>query len=123
MRRAIRSTVVALTLILAATDPLTVVAQEANDKYTCEQGPIVKTIGGSEWNVYSCTDELTLMFLAVEGSPAHPFIFILSPEGEGYALYGQGTGDRAATQAARDEIATFTAETARALIEETRLAD
>lgn len=73
---------------------------------TCRVGPIEHSFGGTEWLVYACSDGRSVLARARAGSPADPFYFILADkvEGEGFELYGQGNGDKAASDAAYDEL-------------------
>jgi len=84
---------------------LLLVAAQA-EPITCRAGPVERTFGGSQWDVYACSDGRSVLARAKPGSPADPFYFILADkvEGEGYELYGQGNGDKKASDAAYDEL-------------------
>jgi len=96
-------------------------AQAQKPQLACERGPVTKTYGKSQWLVYSCSDERTLVFISAPGSPAFPFYFSYFPEKSGYRLAGEGTGDKAATAAANKELEALTPAAIGALIQETRL--
>jgi hypothetical protein len=85
-------------------------------------GGVSKTFGMTEWLVYSCEDDQTLVFVSAAGSPADPYYFTVFPQGTEYHLFGEGTGNRQATDAAFKEIELFTTADIRGLIAETRSA-
>lgn len=66
----------------------------------CETGPIRRTFGGSEWEVYSCDDQASMVVVSAQGNPASPFYFFLKPTGGVYQITGEGNGDRRASAAA-----------------------
>ena len=66
----------------------------------CKIGPVEKTFGATQWLVYSCSDGKSLLFVSAANSPASPFYFSLTPE----RLFGEGTGDQGATDAAYADI-------------------
>lgn len=51
-------------------------------------------MGGNDWVVYACADGQSVVVAAGAPNPATPFIFIVRPDGDGIALYGEGTGDK-----------------------------
>src|SRR5262249_35369526 len=70
----------------------------------CDIGPIAKTFGRTQWLVYSCNDNRTVIIVAAPGNPATPFYFAFYPQAEGYRLVGEGTGRKDAPKAAFDEL-------------------
>jgi len=86
----------------------------------CDAGPVNKTFGRTEWLVYGCADNRSLLVLAAPGSPAKPFYFLFSPGDRGYRLTGEGTGRQSATRAAFAELKTLSDQEIAALLEETR---
>jgi len=85
-------------------------------------GTLFKTFGGTKWFLYSCPDGKTLVIYSAPGSPAEPFYFMFFPAESGYRLYGEGTGAKAATEAAMKELKSLTRENIASLIEETKSA-
>jgi|3_EtaG_2_1085321.scaffolds.fasta_scaffold34398_3 hypothetical protein len=71
----------------------------------CSIGRLEKVFGGNPWVVHGCADGKSVVVVADQGNPAQPFFFLLFPEGSQYRLYGEGTGDRAHTKPAYDELA------------------
>lgn len=88
--------------------------------YRCSTGGMSKTLGTTQWLVYSCDDAQTLVFVSDPESLASPYYFTVFPHGTEYHVFGEGTGDRQATEAAFKEIELFTTADIRALLDETR---
>jgi hypothetical protein len=73
----------------------------------CDVGPVTKMFGSVPWLVYSCNDASSVVLVSAPGSPAMPFYFIFSLEGTAYRLRGEGTGSKAATDAALKDLRTL----------------
>jgi hypothetical protein len=86
----------------------------------CSTGPVIHAYGGNDWYVYSCSDGESVVILSVSESPAHPFYFMFFRGADGYELVGEGTGNKAATAPAFEELKTLTVCDIAALIAETR---
>lgn len=71
---------------------------------TCKTGPIDHSFGGTEWLVYACNDGRSILARAKPGNPAAPFYFIIAATEKGHELYGEGTGDKAASDAAYADL-------------------
>jgi hypothetical protein len=82
-----------LALVVAQAEPM-----------KCEAGPLDRSFGRSEWVVYGCSDGRSVVVAAKEGNPAGPFFFIFAAKGETYELYGEGDGDKAASDAAYADL-------------------
>lgn len=104
--------------LLALAAPALAVDVQAPE--SCATGPVIKTYGGTQWLVASCSDGMSLVFVAEEKSKAAPFEFDLTYTGDGYDLAGHGKGDRALAGAAYAELQKLTGPAVRALIEETK---
>jgi hypothetical protein len=98
----------ALPLVTAAAPPL-----------QCDVGPVTKVFGSVPWLVYSCNDDSSVVLISAPGSPATPFYFIFSVEGASYRLRGEGTGSKAATDAALKELQALSASSILSLRRET----
>jgi hypothetical protein len=75
----------------------------------CDVGPINKTYGKTPWLVYSCNNKKAegnamVVLVSAPGSPAMPFVFFFYIKDGGYHLYGEGTGNKEATDAALSEL-------------------
>ena len=71
----------------------------------CTAGPVIKTFGGSQWTVNSCSDGRTVVLMATNDSPAFCCFIKIEPLTEDYNINGRGKGDKQATNAAMDELA------------------
>jgi hypothetical protein len=112
------SLVLALAAVFAW--PATVNAQSTS-KLECKAGPITRTYGGSDWQLYSCNDGLSLAFKPAEGNPAAPAYFVITPQDDGhYHLVGKGKGDAMATNDAVKDIQALSKENVAQLIAATR---
>jgi hypothetical protein len=86
-----------------------VAASPAEKPMQCVTGPIHRVFGGTKWLVYSCDDLNSMVVLSEEGNPASPFYFLLHKQGDAYEISGEGNGDRAASDAAGNEISAMSA--------------
>ncbi len=86
----------------------------------CMTGPLTKTFGSTDWLVYSCDNNRTVIFVTAPGSRASPFYFRLSPDKDGYHLTGEGTGNQEATDAAYEDLSKLSEQDIAALIAEAR---
>jgi hypothetical protein len=86
----------------------------------CNIGPVARTYGMTPWLVYSCDDDRSVVIISAPGNPAMPFYFMFSPSGDGYKLYGEGTGRKEATAAAFAELEDYTQQDIAALIKLTK---
>lgn len=97
-------------------------AAVAEDDLKCETGPAHKTYGGTDWIVYSCSDEKTVIFVSAPESKAAPFYFTLLMIEKKYELHGEGSGNRTYTEAAYEELKKLSGIDILALLAETRAA-
>jgi hypothetical protein len=102
-----------LFLVFAA--PISVMAAPLQ----CDVGPVTKVFGSVPWLLYSCNDGKSLVVVSAPGSQAAPFYFMFSPEGAGYHLRGEGTGDKARTDAALAELKALSDKEIAALVGQT----
>lgn len=86
----------------------------------CETGPVSKVIGGINWIVYSCDDQVSLVVVTAQGNPASPFFFMLKPDGGTYTISGEGNGSKAASEAARNDLSKMKPADFAALLAETK---
>lgn len=105
--------------IFAFLAPISVSAEE-RASLDCHVGPVQKTFGKTEWSVYSCNDDRSVVFVAAAGSPAAPFVFIFAAQPTGYRLHGEGTGRKEATAAAYEDLKELSDNEVTALVEETK---
>jgi hypothetical protein len=95
-------------------------AAASSSQIDCKVGPVTKTYGGTKWLVYSCNDNRSLVIVSAPDSPASPFYFLFSSENGEYHLHGEGTGDKAATDAAYKDLGTLSESDITNLIVETK---
>jgi hypothetical protein len=81
----------------------------AADPLQCNVGPIIKSVGGTEWQVPSCNDGRSLVFATMKGNPAMPFVFIVHQDEEVARISGEGNGSKEHSAAAFKELKEMTA--------------
>ncbi|MGY1521239.1 hypothetical protein [Luteimonas sp. A482] len=90
----------------------------------CNIGPAVKQFGGNDWLVYGCADGHSVVVTAGLPNPATPFVFIITPDGNGgIELHGEGTGAKSATKPAYDNLSTMSSSDLAELFQEARQAN
>ena len=104
-----------------ASSAMYVGAQDA-PKLNCDVGPVTKKYGGTDWLVYSCDDQKSLVMVTVPDSPASPFYFFYAYSDKSYHLYGEGAGDKQVTDKAYEDLKRLSEGQLAALLEETRKA-
>ena len=111
------------TLFLWANTSWAYTPQEADrpPPLKCEVGPLPKEYGQTAWLLYACDDSRSVVVVSDTGNPALPFYFILyvKPDGS-MTLYGEGTGEKSATQAAYDELQKLTVDDVAALTDQAK---
>ena len=116
----------ALGLLACSAVAKTPVAEEtkvdSKPSFNCEIGPVEKTIGGNLWVVSSCDDGKSVVFVSHKTNPAMPFYFLYRAGNGKYHLNGQGTGDKAATKPAYEELKSYDEVKLNQIIAETKLA-
>lgn len=75
----------------------------------CNVGPIIESLGGTKWQVTSCSDGRSLVFATMKGNPAMPFVFIVQRDEEAAKISGEGNGSKEHSAAAFDELKEMTA--------------
>jgi hypothetical protein len=112
--------------LLAAVLPVIVlpdaVAQgPSQPKLVCDRGPFsTKTFGGTQWQIYGCTDNRSVAIVTAPSSPAIPFYFLLAWIDGVYTVSGEGTGRRDLTAKAYNDIIKLTRPQIDALVKETQ---
>ena len=74
----------------------------------CNVGPVARHVGGTEWNVLSCSDGRSLVFVTAKGNPAMPFYFMVQRDEESPKIAGEGNGSKKYSAAAYEEIKKMT---------------
>jgi len=107
------------TLFGVVLNPLSAIAED-EDTFKCTIGPVTKTYGQTQWLVYSCNDDKTLVIVSAPGNPATPFYFTLLPTDAGHRLFGEGTGKKEATAAAFEQLKSLSEDDIANVIKETK---
>lgn len=95
--------------IIVAMFILTIGASAAAEPLQCSVGPIVKNLGGTDWQVTSCNDGRSLVFATMAGNPAMPFYFVVQRDKESAKISGEGNGSKEHSAAAFDDLKKLTA--------------
>lgn len=88
----------------------------------CETGPVYRQYGGTDWTVYSCNDDRSLVVISRAGNPAAPFYFFLTPKSGIYFIHGEGNGSKAASDAAGNDLSKIASADFAKLVAETKAA-
>ena len=95
-------------------------AAEDDDTFRCNIGPVTKTYGQTQWLVYGCNDDKTLVIVAAPGNPGAPYYFTLLPTDAGHSVFGEGTGKKEASAAASEQLKSLSEEDIANVIKETK---
>jgi hypothetical protein len=95
-------------------------ATDERPQLDCHVGPVAKRYGENEWLVYSCSDNRSVVVVAKPENPAFEFYFILVPGPDKIDLYGEGVGDKTATEPAFQDLKLLSAADIAALVTETK---
>ena len=96
-------------LLLSASILYAPFALAAEPTLNCSVCPFTKAFGGSSWLVYGCSDKHSVVAITATDSVAAPFYFMFAFGNGDYKLYGEGTGNKAATDAAYKDLSQLTA--------------
>lgn len=108
-----------LLLLSASLCPAATLASTAQPKMKCTVGPVAKQYGGTSWLVYSCEDGKSVLIASAPTNKAVRFHFTFVADEDGYALHGEGQGDKQVTDAAFNELNSLKAADIAALVAET----
>jgi hypothetical protein len=104
---------------MAALSPQAALAAKPTE---CHIGSVIQIYGGSPWDVYSCGDETSLLFVARTNTPAAPFYFVIYLKDGKYQYDGKGTGSKKATDAAYLDLIRLSPADVATLVAETKSA-
>lgn len=109
-------------LLLAAASllPVSALASSAAPKLKCVTGPVAKQYGKSPWLVYGCEDGKSVLIVSAPANKTVRFRFTFIADEDGYALHGEGQGDRKVTDAAYQDLNSMSESDIAALVSETR---
>jgi hypothetical protein len=87
----------------------------------CKQGPVLKSIGGSDWNVYACDDQKSVVVTVVKATPQLPFYyFLVTPSNAGVEVVGEGSGSKSVTEPVYQALTKLKSTELAALVAEAR---
>lgn len=95
-------------------------SSQEEPKLVCNIGPISAIFGGTNWTLYSCTDELSISLVSTPKSPAHPFYFMLLNKDGEYTLLSEDNEKKNAAKAARVELEALSKDEIQVLIKKTK---
>ena len=75
----------------------------------CEIGPSSMKLGGNIWLVYVCDDEASMAVVPTAFDPTWRYIFYLKPHSGAWEIEGVGDGNEQARDAARADLAGYSA--------------
>jgi hypothetical protein len=120
MKRFVWAAALLAAVLPAIVLPDAVAQGPSQPKLVCDRGPFsTKTFGGTQWQIYGCTDNRSVAIVTAPGSPAIPFYFLLAWVNGVYTVSGEGTGRRDLTAKAYTEIVKLTRPQIDALVKET----
>lgn len=67
---------------------------------SCNIGPIHTELAATKWQVTSCDDGQSLVFVTIKGNPAMPFMFFIKRDGDESQISGEGNGSKENTSKA-----------------------
>lgn len=97
---------------------LTLTTPSLAQAYTCDRGPILRTYGGSEWAIYGCDDDISLIILRAKNRTASSSYFMYTGRNGRYELSGSTS-----PKAVYDALAALTPEEWAALAAAAKAAD
>ncbi len=83
------------------------ITANAAEPMACNTGPVNTELGGTTWQLSSCSDGRSLVFATAEGNPAMPFVFVIQRGGGKTRIAGEGNGDKTYTAAAFEHLKTM----------------
>jgi hypothetical protein len=87
----------------------------------CNIGPTTAQLGGNDWLMYGCADGHSVVVVAAPPNPASPFVFIVTPDGNGgIELHGEGTGSKSATEPAYKTLSSMSSADLEAFYQQAR---
>ena len=98
-------TVLLVLLYASILGAASVKAQEGSaPSQKCAIGPQERMYGQTKWLLYGCDGGSAAAIVPAKGNPAAPFFFLLFRDGGGIKIYGEGVGDKNASDAAMKEL-------------------
>jgi hypothetical protein len=86
----------------------------------CDIGPVNKTYGETQWLVYGCDDDKSVVIVSAPGNPAEPFYFTVLTHKDRYQVSGEGLGKKGVTDKALRDLESLSTDAIAGLIRETK---
>lgn len=118
MRKLTKSWLLSLALLCVANSVASAAPTTSAPPLKCENGPVSKALGGTQWLVHGCADGRSMVAVSAPGSPAFPFYFMVFAGQNGYEIVGEGTGRKEATAAAHSDLKALSDEEIKSLVAE-----
>ena len=120
MKRFVWAAALLAAVLSAIVLPDAVAQGPSQPKLVCDRGPFsTKSFGGTQWQIYGCTDNRSVAIVTAPGNPAIPFYFLFAWIDGVYTVSGEGTGRRDLTAKAYSDIIKLTRPQIDALVKET----
>jgi hypothetical protein len=107
-----------LLLVAASLLPISAQAASAAPKLKCVTGPVAKQYGKTPWLVYGCEDGKSVLIVSAPANKTVRFHFTFVADEDGYALHGEGQGDKKVTDAAYQDLNSLSESDIAALVSE-----
>jgi len=118
MPKLTKSSVLSLVVLCVANSVASAAPANGAPSLKCENGPVSKALGGTQWLVYGCADGRSMVAVSAPGSPAFPFYFMVFAGKGGYEIVGEGTGQKEVTAAAHSDLKALSDEEIKSLVAE-----
>ena len=79
-------------------------AAAVEEPLNCGFGPLEQTLGGTDWQVYACSDDRSTVAISAPGNPAMPFYFFMTIKDSELSITGEGNGDKSTTKQALEDL-------------------
>lgn len=109
-----------LLLVAASLLPISAQAASAAPKLKCVTGPVAKQYGKTPWLVYGCDDGKSVLIVSAPANKKVRFHFTFVADEDGYALHGEGQGDKKVTDATYQDLNSLSESDIAALVSEIR---
>ncbi|WP_213997890.1 hypothetical protein [Arsukibacterium sp.] len=87
----------------------------------CNIGPVYTELATTKWQLTSCSDGQSLVFVTMKGNPAMPFMFFIKRDGDKVKISGEGNGSKEYTSKAFEELKSMTGKEFEDLVQATKL--
>lgn len=93
-----------IAICMLVTNPVLATADAAAPRLDCTNGPVARTFGSEPWLVFACSDGTSMVVVSDKGNKSHPSYFMLYLKGGKRFVVAEGSGSKAVTAAAYQEL-------------------